>query len=188
MIVIRGDVMEGAFPETYAYCDGWNLLTRRVLPVTRWLRAVHTEKYMNFPIERHLDIGCGDGYFLKRSKARERYGIDHLLGDDVRDVSRFPSNFFDCITMLAVVEHLKDPSVLHTHILPALKPQGRLIMTTPKKSAEALIRLYLPDVKEKHEIYFDRDSMMQAAGSGYRLLGFHTFICGLNQAFCLEKL
>ena len=56
--------------------------------------------------ERHLDIGCGDGHFLRRSKCRERVGLVLLLGDDIGDHLDFPDDYFDHVSMLAMIEHI----------------------------------------------------------------------------------
>ena len=80
MITITEDGIQGVPLEHLGYVKKRGYLGQMVLPVTRWLRAVNAEKYMG-PGKRHLDIGCGDGYFLKRSKCTERCGLDKLLGD-----------------------------------------------------------------------------------------------------------
>jgi ubiquinone/menaquinone biosynthesis C-methylase UbiE len=139
------------------------------------------------PRERILDIGCGDGYFLLRSKCIERYGLDKRTGDDVTDSLDFPDSYFDYVTMLAVIEHIADPAALIKDIHRVLKPKGRLIFTTPKRQAEVLIRLYVKSVEEEHETYYDLNRVKQLAGDVYDVLGHHTFIFGLNQCFCLEK-
>ncbi|MFC1825215.1 class I SAM-dependent methyltransferase [Thermodesulfobacteriota bacterium] len=143
---------------------------------------------MKFSIHRHLDIGCGDGYFLKRSKARERYGFDTLLGDKPSTLRQFEDNFFNCISLLAVIEHFDDTSILFEQFHRLLSPKGRMIITTPKKIAENIIRLYVPDIDDEHETYFTRDSLIELLGPKFRLAGYHTFELGLNQVFCLEKI
>ena len=136
--------------------------------------------------DRHLDIGCGDGYFLFRSKCRERIGLGKLLGDDVSDALAFPDNHFDFVTMLAVIEHVAEPRGLLAEVARVLKPGGRLIMTTPKRAADALIRLHVDDVDEQHEDYFDRESITRMATLLFDVAGHHSFVLGLNQAFCLS--
>ena len=85
MIRIFGnEIQEGKFPPSISYTKG-KLIVGQIFPyLTRRWRAVCAEKYM-IPAERHLDIGCGDGYFLRRSKCKERIGLDKLLGDDIKD-------------------------------------------------------------------------------------------------------
>jgi ubiquinone/menaquinone biosynthesis C-methylase UbiE len=148
------------------------------------MRAINSERYMGAG-ERHLDIGCGDGYFLFRSKCRERIGLDKLLGDDIAQGLDFPDSHFDYVTMLAVIEHLPDPGDLLGEIARVLKPDGRLVFTTPKHAAEALIRLYVRDIDEQHETYFDLDAVRRLAAPNFDVTGYHTFLLGLNQVFCL---
>jgi SAM-dependent methyltransferase len=187
LIILSGDNVHGVFPSRFSYCHGWNLLTRLVLPITRHLRALNAERYLGAGVERLLDIGCGDGYFLKRSRAREKYGLDKLLGDRISDLDRFPASFFDCVTMLAVVEHLDDPEDILRHVLRVLKPGGRLVLTTPKKGAHLLIRLYVPGIGDEHKRYYDRASLCEVLSSDFTLEDDHTFLFGLNQAFSFVK-
>ncbi|MCI0651740.1 MAG: class I SAM-dependent methyltransferase [Planctomycetes bacterium] len=185
MITLHADGRtDGSFPEEFSYCHGWNPLTRAVLPCTRYLRARNAAYYLGDRVERHLDIGCGDGYFLKRSPARERCGLDALIGDSLQDLDRIPAGHFDRVTMLAVVEHLEDPTALLRHVWRVIAPNGKLILTTPKQAADKFIRWYVPNIEEEHEHYFDRESLERILAPAFVLTGYHTFLLGLNQAFC----
>lgn len=180
----------GASLEELGYIDKRSIIGRIILPITRWLRAINVEKYIdrnNGANQRLLDIGCGDGYFLKRSNCEERIGLDKRLGDEVTDALDFPDNHFDYVTMLAVIEHIKDPLVLMKEVHRVLKPGGHFIMTTPKEAAEFLIHLYVRDIEEEHEIYFDHASMKEMVDGIFEVTNYSTFIIGLNQVFCLEK-
>jgi len=59
--------------EPFIYIKWRGLAGRIILPITGCIRAVNAEKYIK-PAERHLDIGCGDGYYLRLSKCQERFG------------------------------------------------------------------------------------------------------------------
>ncbi len=185
MIVITEKGMTGTPIEPFGYVQQIRFGARPMLRLTRWLRAINVERYMGEG-ERHLDIGCGDGYFLRRSKCRERIGLDRLLGDDIDDHLDFPDDHFDYVTMLAVIEHIDDPRRLLAEIARVLSPGGRLVLTTPKRAAEPLIQLYVRDIDEQHSMYFDRPGMECVAGDLFDVVGYHTFSLGLNQAFCLE--
>ena len=96
---------------------------------------------------RLLDIGCGNGLFLKRMSdvgwfvqgvepdpqsarlASETYGFEICTGT-LQDAG-FPSNQFDCITMSHVIEHLRDPLAVLAECRRILKPGGMLVITTP---------------------------------------------------------
>jgi SAM-dependent methyltransferase len=157
-----------------------------LLRLTRWWRAKQAVKFIE-PKESHLDIGCGDGYFLRMSPCRVRIGLDKALGDHVVDSLNFPDNHFDFVTMLAVIEHLKQPEALVKDIHRVLKPNGRFIVTTPKRSAEVIINSYAREIDEEHESYFDRARFEALQRYGFELNHYETFIFGLNQIACLEK-
>lgn len=172
---------------SFAYIKRRGLIGRIILPITRYLRAINAEKYME-PAERHLDIGCGDGYFLRRSKCQERYGLDKLLGDEVTDKLDFPDSYFDYVTMLAVIEHISCPEDVFKEVARVLKTGGRFIITTPRKSADLLIKIYAKNIDEEHESYFDYDRMAKLAGTTFEIITYYRFLFGLNQIFCFEKI
>lgn len=172
--------------ESLAYIKRRGLVGRIILPITRYLRAKNAEKYMK-SAERHLDIGCGDGYFLRRSKCKERFGLDKLLGDEVTDRLDFPDSYFDYVTMLAVIEHVSCPEDIFREVSRVLKPRGRFIITTPRKSADSLIKIYAKGIDQEHQSYFDYDKMVRLAGTMFEIVAYRGFIFGLNQVFCLEK-
>lgn len=172
--------------EPLGYIKKRRLVGRIILPITRRLRAVNAEKYMK-AAERHLDIGCGDGYFLRRSKCQERFGLDRLLGDNITDKLDFADSYFDYVTMLAVVEHFHSPEDIFKEVARVLKPGGRFIITTPRKSADLLIKVYAKNIDEEHLSYFNCDRIKELAGTMFEIVGHHNFIFGLNQVFCLKK-
>ena len=186
MIKITKEGEFGAFLESLGYIKRRGLIGKVILPITRYMRAVNAERYME-PAGRHLDIGCGDGYFLRRSKCEQRYGLDRLLGDEVIDKLNFSDSYFDYVTMLAVIEHLSQPEDIFKEVWRVLKTGGHFIITTPRKSAELLIRMYAKNINEEHKSYFDYDRIKKLAGTMFDMTGHHTFIFGLNQAFCLKK-
>lgn len=186
MLKITKEGTTGECLEPFKYAKGRGWIGKMALRLTRWLRAVNVEKYMG-PGERHLDIGCGDGYFLRRSPCDERFGLDKLLGDEITDRLDFPDSYFDYVTLLAVIEHMPDPEANMREIARVLKPKGKLILTTPKKSSEWILNLYSKDIGDEHEMYFDRESMERLCRGRYVMRAYHTFIFGLNQAFMLEK-
>lgn len=187
MIVIKAEDETGAALPSLQYISHRGLLGRMILPITRELRARNAMRYIE-PGQRLLDIGCGDGYFLRRAPFDERYGLDRRLGDDVSEGLPFAADFFDAVTMLAVIEHIPDVGSLLTEIFRVLKPGGRLVLTTPKRAADALIRIYVRDLDDEHDTYFDRETIARLTAGRFDMAGHHTFIFGLNQAFCLRKI
>ena len=189
MLKISENGLEGTPPNRMDAVKSRPLIGKLALRFTRWQRARNAERYMNGG-DTHLDIGCGDGYFLFRSPYKIRYGYDELMGEQDRIYDRidFPDDYFDLVSMLAVIEHLPDVRNMLEEIQRVLKPGGKLVLTTPKQSAEWIIDLYLKNVHDIHETYFDRNSMQEVSEGLFKLIGYHTFILGLNQAFCLEKI
>lgn len=100
-----------------------------------------------------LDVGCGNGIFLKRmhkfgwdvsgvepdSKAAQQAMInlksDKIVIGNIEN-SGFEDNTFDAITMNHVVEHLLDPVDTLKNCFRILKPNGLLVVATP--NAESL--------------------------------------------------
>ncbi len=101
---------------------------------------------------RLLDLGCGT-YPLTLTLTRfgEKYGLDRnfppevvagfqdqgifLMSHDLEHAESLPfeSQFFDVVTMLAVVEHLDRPVLARIcrEVSRVLRPGGRFIVTTP---------------------------------------------------------
>jgi len=106
---------------------------------------------------RILDIGCGSyPYFLSHSSFREKFAIDQLPpAVEVKEINwyrvdlntrpklPFKPAYFNVITMLAVAEHLNPTSLeqLLKEAHRALKPGGRVIITTPAAWSDGLLHL-----------------------------------------------
>lgn len=105
---------------------------------------------------RILDIGCGQTpWFLITTEFREKVGLEKRpayahaeagIETVVFDVDHAPnlpfkSNSFDVVTMLAVVEHLEPDNLrrLIDEIHRTLKPEGKLIFTTPPRWTEPIL-------------------------------------------------
>lgn len=104
---------------------------------------------INQKIHRILDIGCGEGYFLKHIKTTfksETWGIeidkeigekaeknvDHLLIGSVESkLVEIPDAYFDCISFNDILEHLYDPEAILSIIAPKLTEDGFIIASIP---------------------------------------------------------
>ncbi len=90
-----------------------------------------------------LDVGCGGGHFLDNAGSGwEKYGIE--LSEEARRVAEwkgikafetleeatFPEEFFDVVTMFAVIEHLPDPKGVVKELTRILKRDGLFVIMT----------------------------------------------------------
>lgn len=95
-----------------------------------------------------LDVGCatGDMLILLKNLGWDVYGIDidkkgiqaaktrgltNLRVGTYKDVDVYPDNYFDCIRLYHVIEHIDDPSLCLKILYKKLKPQGELFLCTP---------------------------------------------------------
>lgn len=98
-----------------------------------------------------LDVGCGDGKFLNRMRgrgwvvdgidfdpkaianARIRYGLELRIGD--LHSAAFPDGTFEAVTLSHVIEHVPNPIGLLEEVRRILKPNGRIVVTTPNSGS-----------------------------------------------------
>ncbi len=145
-------------------------------PLLADLRAQRANKLIPLKLRagRILDIGCGTyPYFLAHTSFQEKFAIDQIpipeitatelsiesytLDLEVKPDLPFKDNFFEAVTLLAVVEHL-DPSlmaILFKEVYRVLKPGGTVILTTPAAWSDGLLKLMarvnLVSAEEIHE-------------------------------------
>ena len=178
--------IEGRLLDRKAYYQGKNLFAQCCMQITKRIRTRQVLRLMEAR-HTHLDIGCGDGYFLKRSNCAVKYGADARYGDQITDTLDFPDDFFDYVTMLAVIEHMEKPDSIFDETYRVLKKNGRFLFTTPKKHSETIIKLYAKSVEADHLFYFDKQSVQRLAGTRFKFVCYKPFLFGLNQVFCLQK-
>ena len=108
------------------------------------MRYRAAEKYIT-PDSRVCDVGCGvDALFLKKlvPLTRCRVGLDYqeitekvpgteFFKVDVTGAFPLRDAAFDHVTLLAVIEHLTDPSLVFKETYRVLAPGGSLIVTWP---------------------------------------------------------
>jgi SAM-dependent methyltransferase len=126
---------------------------------------------------RILDIGCGSyPYFLAHTAFKEKFAVDQLpMPKETADRNRieffelnlntqpslpFESEYFDAVTLLAVVEHLNPESMaaLFQESHRVLKPGGMVVLSTPAAWSNGLLHvmahLNLVSAEEIHEHAF----------------------------------
>ncbi len=135
---------------------------------------------------RVLDIGSGSHpFFLLNTIFFEKFGVDQLISEndkkkylndkiklfrfdiDINTKLEFADNYFDCIIMLAVAEHLREKellSLLH-EVHRVLKKDGCFIYTTPAAWSDIILKIgsYIGFVSrneiEEHKEYYDHEKM-----------------------------
>lgn len=150
---------------------------------------------------RILDIGCGtEPYFLIKTKFKIKYGIDPavthrsksgslvLKRQDVQTARLpFQENYFDVVTVLAVVEHMEPRKLkaLLKEILRVLRPGGRLVLTTPCTwthyilVAMAKLRLVSSYEISEHKAAYNHRQLRGLLSE----LGFRKVRCGYFELF-----
>jgi 2-polyprenyl-3-methyl-5-hydroxy-6-metoxy-1,4-benzoquinol methylase len=123
----------------------------------------HYSLYVNLlnpfhkPGKKLLDLGCGPGFFLKSAEqagwTAEGVEISPIATDYANKVVKvkvqnsslekvhFPEENFDVITLLDVIEHLRDPLQTLREIHRILKQDGVLLLNTP--DLNSLSRFFL---------------------------------------------
>jgi SAM-dependent methyltransferase len=140
-----------------------------------------------------LEIGCGRGEYLAKMRnlgwnvrgvdvsqeaidfARSHYqlevcvaGADHLPYDDA---------FFDIVFLKHVLEHLREPIAAMQEIRRVLKPNGRILITTPNTNSlgnKFFGRRWVAYDPPRHLMIYNKKSLAHLFNaSGFELLACH---------------
>lgn len=124
----------------------WGIERRRK---DRAIRLNRLEKAIPAKIENFLDVGCGQGNVLidASRKGWKVYGMD--ISDNRIDLARtkeitfvkgdifqakFPGNYFDCVYMDSVLEHVMDPLAYLKEINRIMKTGGVFYIGIPNEN------------------------------------------------------
>ena len=125
---------------------------------------------------KYMDIGCSSGYMLedvlKNYPNIDAYGADYydagltqchntlpsvpLFQVDLLECP-FPDSYFDAITCLNVIEHIKEDTKALSQLARILKPGGRLVVTVP--AGPTLFDMY--DEIHYHEKRYSLDNLIK---------------------------
>ncbi|WP_299224846.1 methyltransferase domain-containing protein [uncultured Psychroserpens sp.] len=160
--------------------------------------------------DKLLDIGCFDGHLFKLLKIKNiqpSIGLDPLLEETKqRDghhlvSGTFPSAIsrdesFDCIIMLAVLEHIprSEQQSFNSEFYPFLNPEGRIIITVPSPFVDQILwvlkKMNLVEGMslEEHYGFKTKEVFTLFDKKKYRLIKHKKFQLGLNNLFVFEKI
>ena len=177
--------------------------------VLRNWRIRVSEPYIR-PNDKILDIGCLDGYLfevLKSKPIKKSLGLDPLLKNIINkdNYTLLPEYFpngiknnedFNCITMLAVLEHIprQQQQELSNQFYQILSSKGRIVITVPSPFVDYILfvlnRLRLIDGMSVDEHYgFDiKDVFTMFNKEQFKLIKHRKFQLGLNNLFVFEKI
>lgn len=135
----------------------------------------YVERHLRALLLRHrpqggrlLEIGCGYGSFLKEiedlpwrlsaielSGRAAQYARSRVPNADIRqaaiDEAEFPPESQDCIVMIAVLEHAKDPRGVLQLVSRWLAPGGLIIVQVPYPGPWARLKRLLPFIPVSFE-------------------------------------
>lgn len=155
---------------------------------------VYRESIAFVPGGRMLDVGCGNGRFLRKMAALgwACEGVDfsetavalcRAAGLNVRrgDLSSagFDDASFDLVTARHVIEHVPDPTAFVRQAARVLKPGGRLLIQTPNSAALGrpwFGAYWFANDIPRHLVLFARSNLDRlAAGFGLAPIAHKTF-------------
>jgi SAM-dependent methyltransferase len=158
-----------------------------------------------------LNIGCGEAVILERLDSVGRYcGIEHteerverlrhqypqhtFLQVDLDDEPISLAETFDTILLVAFVEHIYNQKHLFTQVLERLKPDGRIVITTPTPLGDrvhrvgAALGLFAKSAEDHHPIIFSKARLrVFAKRFDLRMEAYKTFALGCNQLVVLSR-
>ena len=156
--------------------------------------------------DRLLDVGCYDDSLIERVRPRiaSATGVDAVLNPreegNVRllrglfpDDFDFPEGSFDCISLLAVLEHVPNPEDFAAACYRVLAPEGRVVLTVPHplvdRILDVLMWLRLVDgmATEEHHGFDVGETVPLFESAGFALHAEERFQLGLNRLFVFEK-
>lgn len=177
-----------------------------------WLRRLRIKRIIPWiPHDAIVcDIGCGfDAQSLRLISAgiKKGYGFDKKVRSqrserlvvqqhDLKDPLPLPDNSVDCVTMIAVLEHLSNVNEIFLEISRIIRPDGRIILTTPSPSSKKILEflafrvgIVSPEEIADHKHYWSLQEIEDLfRKNGFDPVHLRTFSAGLNTLAIGEKI
>lgn len=151
-----------------------------------------------------LDYGCGSGALAQHCLPENYLGVDRNL--DALKIARSsyrshqflgvidPTDRFDTVVALAVIEHLKQPVEWLAEMKSHLRDSGSVVLTTPHPLFRRLhdigasLGVFSREASDEHETFFDADDLRKAGDrAGLTLTHYSRFLLGANQIAVFSK-
>lgn len=160
-----------------------------------------------------LDLGCGRAEILEKyaDRINSYWGVEYseesvqALRKAHPEASFVPRNLdrdrlgldkqFDCILMVALIEHLFNQKHVMDEVANALKPGGTIVLTTPTPFGNdvvhrlgAVVGLFSKAAVDDHIVIYNRHRLkLLAKETGLRLTRYYTFQLHCNQFATFTK-
>lgn len=180
------------------------------------LRILRTRKVLRYLPQNNAiicDIGCGPipKFLLDlEGKIEEGWGVDKKTttkswSDRIRTIKQdldedlllpFIEDKFDCVFLIAVLEHIKFPPL--KEIWRVLKPDGIIILTTPTIFSKPILEFLayrlnllskegIKDIKDHKHYYSKRELIDLLKNLGFYKVWHRYFELGFNQIVFAKK-
>jgi|SRR4029453_16160333 2-polyprenyl-3-methyl-5-hydroxy-6-metoxy-1,4-benzoquinol methylase len=169
------------------------------------LRRIRLNAARPYVFGRVLDWGCGNGDLCSFVPQEQYVGVD--VDESILRMARAaypsatfytlsafrPSELFDTVAALAVIEHLPNPSGFLSHMKSLLRPGGRIVLTTPNPALDwvhgvgAKFGIFAKESHAEHQSLMTRPKLADAAeDAGLKMIRFERFLVGANQLAVLQ--
>ena len=174
-------------------------------PILRNVRIRKVRKYLTKYITKNCilcDIGCGSnakflldmsdyiskGYGFDKKIDNKRINNVYIQNAEITNSIPLEDQSIDCVTLLAVLEHLNNPAKVLSECYRILKFGGILVLTTPSPFSKPILeflafklKIISPAEIADHKHYYSKEKLTKILEeTGFKDIKTHSFEFGLN--------